>query len=104
MRAQAANNSFNQAYQQGEAIGSVIGSLTNAWMAHRRQVKAEEKALKQEVLAYFDADIEALMAGVDLRTVQELMGHKSIQMTVRFRTSRLSTLWPLLKCWRGVLR
>ena len=24
------------------------------------------------------------MAGVDLRTVQELMGHKTIQMTVRY--------------------
>ena len=25
-----------------------------------------------------------VMAGVDLRTVQELMGHKTIQMTVRY--------------------
>ena len=43
LMSQPANNSFNQAYQQGEAIGSVIGSLTNAWMAHRRQVKQKRK-------------------------------------------------------------
>lgn len=27
---------------------------------------------------------QQVMAGVDLRTVQELMGHKTIQMTVRY--------------------
>jgi Phage integrase family len=45
------------------------------------------------------------MAGVDLRTVAELMGHKTIQMTMRYAhlapahklaaVERLTSGWPL---------
>jgi integrase len=37
-----------------------------------------------------------VMAGVDLRTVQELMGHKSIEMTCATPILRRSTPWPQL--------
>ena len=42
-----------------------------------------------------------VMAGVDLRTVQELMGHKSIQMTCAIPTSRRSIPWPPSSDWPG---
>jgi site-specific recombinase XerD len=40
-----------------------------------------------------------VMAGVDLRTVQELMGHKTIQMTGGTRTWRSSISWPPLRSY-----
>jgi len=42
-----------------------------------------------------------VMAGVDLRPVAELMGHKTIQMTMRYtHISRRLTNWLLSKGWQ----
>jgi hypothetical protein len=43
---------------EGAAIGALVGSLISAWIDHHRRVKAEEKALKQELIAYLNAEIE----------------------------------------------
>ena len=41
-----------------------------------------------------------VMAGVDPRTVAELVGHKTIQMTMRSHIWRLLTTWLLWKGWQ----
>src|SRR5262245_47310104 len=45
---------------------------------------AEKKYLKSLHILAPHVRITLVMAGVDLRTVQELMGHKTIAMTLRY--------------------
>lgn len=40
-----------------------------------------------------------VMAGVDIRTVQELLGHKTISMTVRYSHLAHSTSYPRWSDW-----
>lgn len=43
-----------------------------------------------------------VMAGVDLRTVAELMGHQQIQMTMRY--AHLALRWRRLSVWSQMLQ
>lgn len=62
LQSQVSRQSWQQqnATQAGAAVGSLIGTLIAAWIQHHQQVKAEEKALKLELLKYVDAKIEVL--------------------------------------------
>ena len=41
------------------------------------------------------------MAGVDIRTIAELMGHKKIQMTMRYSHLAPHIIWPRSNNWLG---
>ena len=75
--------------KRSEVIGPVIrnaegGALTSPRYWFEPAVKsAKIRSFSWHCLRHTFAS-RLVMAGVDLRTVQELMGHKSIQMTVRY--------------------
>jgi integrase len=75
--------------KRGDGIGPVIrnaegGALTSPryWFEPALK-KAKIRSFSWHCLRHTFAS-RLVMTGVDLRTVQELMGHKSIQMTVRY--------------------
>jgi site-specific recombinase XerD len=74
---------------RGDGTGSVIRNLNGEPLASSRYWF--EPALKKAKIYRFSWHClrhtfasRLVMAGVDIRTVQELMGHKSISMTVRY--------------------
>jgi len=75
--------------KRGEGTGSVVCNLEGEPLAGPRYwfepalPKAKVRRFSWHCLRHTFAS-RLVMAGVDLRTVQELMGHKSIEMTVRY--------------------
>src|ERR1019366_8423347 len=75
--------------KRGDGTGPVIRNPQGEPLAGPRHWfeppirKAKIRAFSWHCLRHTFAS-RLIMAGVDLRTVQELMGHKSIQMTVRY--------------------
>jgi site-specific recombinase XerD len=75
--------------KRGDGAGPVIRSLEGEPLAGPRYwfepalPKAKVRNFSWHCLRHTFAS-RLVMAGVDLRTVQELMGHKSIEMTVRY--------------------
>jgi site-specific recombinase XerD len=75
--------------KRSDGVGPVIrnaegGALTSPRYWFEPSVKAAKiRSFSWHCLRHTFAS-RLVMAGVDLRTVQELMGHKSIQMTVRY--------------------
>ena len=75
--------------KRGDGTGKVIRNLKGEELAGSRNWF--EPALKKAKIHRFSWHClrhtfasRLVMAGVDIRTVQELMGHKSISMTVRY--------------------
>lgn len=64
LQLQAAGQPYGQSFSRpnaaGAAVGSLIGALIAAWIEHHRQVEAKKRALKEELTAYLDAEIEVL--------------------------------------------
>jgi site-specific recombinase XerD len=75
--------------KRGDGTGPVIRNLKGEPLAGQRfwfepaVSKAKIRSFSWHCLRHTFAS-RLVMAGVDIRTVQELMGHKSIQMTVRY--------------------
>ena len=75
--------------KRGDGTGPVIRNLKGEPLAGQRfwfepaVDKAKIRGFSWHCLRHTFAS-RLVMAGVDIRTVQELMGHKSIQMTVRY--------------------
>jgi site-specific recombinase XerD len=75
--------------KRSDGIGPVIRNAEGGALASPRYwfepsvKKAKIRSFSWHCLRHTFAS-RLVMAGVDLRTVQELMGHKSIQMTVRY--------------------
>jgi site-specific recombinase XerD len=75
--------------KRGDGIGPVIRNAEGGALASPRYwfepavKRAKIRSFSWHCLRHTFAS-RLVMAGVDLRTVQELMGHKSIQMTVRY--------------------
>ena len=75
--------------KRGDGTGPVIRGLEGEPLAGSRYwfepalPKAKVRNFSWHCLRHTFAS-RLVMAGVDLRTVQELMGHKSIEMTVRY--------------------
>lgn len=75
--------------KRGDGTGSVVRNLDGDPLAGPRYwfepalPKAKVRRFSWHCLRHTFAS-RLVMAGVDLRTVQELMGHKSIEMTVRY--------------------
>lgn len=76
-------------WKRGDGTGPVIRSLEGEPLAGPRYwfepalPKSRVRNFSWRCLRHTFAS-RLVMAGVDLRTVQELMGHKSIEMTVRY--------------------
>jgi len=75
--------------KRGDGTGPVVRNLDGESLAGPRHwfepalPKAKVRRFSWHCLRHTFAS-RLVMAGVDLRTVQELMGHKSIEMTVRY--------------------
>ena len=75
--------------KRGDGTGAVVRNLDGDALAGPRYwfepalPKAKVRRFSWHCLRHTFAS-RLVMAGVDLRTVQELMGHKSIEMTVRY--------------------
>lgn len=95
LQSQAAGRPYDQSFRRGDAegaaIGSLVGSLISSWIDHHRRVKAEEKALKQELLAYLDAEIEVY--GENKRLIEDTVEQVSL-------LKRLDK--PRFQTWEGV--
>jgi hypothetical protein len=52
--------SFSRQNAAGQAVGTLLASLIAAWIEHHRQIEAKRRALKEELTAYLDAEIEVL--------------------------------------------
>jgi site-specific recombinase XerD len=80
---------LDELQRRGDGVGPVIRNAEGGALASPRYwfepavKKAKIRSFSWHCLRHTFAS-RLVMAGVDLRTVQELMGHKSIQMTVRY--------------------
>jgi site-specific recombinase XerD len=80
---------LDELQKRSDGIGPVIRNSEGGALASPRYwfepavKRAKLRSFSWHCLRHTFAS-RLVMAGVDLRTVQELMGHKSIQMTVRY--------------------
>jgi integrase len=82
-------SALGELQKRSDGIGPVVRNAGGEALASPRYwfepavKKAKIRSFSWHCLRHTFAS-RLVMAGVDLRTVQELMGHKSIQMTVRY--------------------
>ena len=82
-------NALLELHKRGDGIGPVIRNLQGSRLSDPRHwfepalCVAGIRGFSWHCLRHTFAS-RLVMAGVDLRTVQELLGHKSIAMTVRY--------------------
>ena len=90
-------------HQRSIGTGRMYANLKPRWFAQAVREAKVQNLTWHDLRHTFASRL--VMAGVDIRTVQELMGHKSITMTMRYahlsprhRTEALEKLWLFRRC------